>query len=110
MEYDGSTANINSDIEYFDSNNQPISAEEFYTQEIYDPSGNVAHTYLHYNQTVSVIEYRWEGEELILSTISQFAYNSAVQMHQRINFLFGSLYFVEFGIMCILYIKKKRSL
>ena len=98
-------------IAYFDAEGNPISEEEFFTEELYDKDGNVIYTYLRLNNSVSRIRYSAISEDNFHVTVYTNRDISRGRMIQNnIMIIFYMVYALEIIIAIVIYVVKRRKI
>ncbi|MBQ8576845.1 MAG: helix-turn-helix transcriptional regulator [Clostridia bacterium] len=96
-----------SDTVYYDQYGNMISEEEALKREILDRDGNVVCTYLHRNETVSVIEY---GADILpITVITHDALGEGRRMLSLIGTVFTFISIMECGAAWIWYLRKRKA-
>lgn len=97
--------------EYYDENGNEISKEQFYKEYIYDQNGKVICEYLHKNENVTEISYKWkDGNIISITTYTADEISSAYKAIEAINLIWLILYLAEILIIALLCRKKQKAI
>lgn len=106
-----------SEERYYDDEGNEISLEEYeklhFTQEVRDKDGNVVCTYIHRNESVSLVQFGHisyeEGEDMPITVYThQDMRQEELIIDDLINPIFMMVYIVEIATGIVLYFKAKK--
>lgn len=106
-----------SEERYYDDEGNEISLEEYeklyFTQEVLDKDGNVVCTYIHRNESVSLVQFGHisyeEGEDMPITVYThQDMRQEELIIDDLINPIFMMVYIVEIAAGIVLYFKAKK--